>query len=117
PPGYAGARLRAGAFPPARDAAPHRPSLAGSSCHLCARIRAEHLQRGAGLADLGERGGDRSVALVPVDIDEEDVLPRPPPRRPALDLGQVERALRQRLQPAVEDPGPVAGPPGERGAV
>src|SRR5262249_54093794 len=91
PPRCGRARHRAGAFAPARDAAPYRPPLAGSS-HPCARIRAQHLQRGAGLADLDEGGGDRLVALVPIDVDEEDVLPRPPPRRPALDLGEVQRA-------------------------
>src|SRR5207247_3616373 len=52
--------------------------------------------------ELVERGGDARVRHVPVEIDEEHVVPGPPPRRPRLDLAEVHPVVRERRQGVVQ---------------
>src|SRR6185312_1258165 len=70
-------------------------------------IRAEHFDELAARLERAQRRFHPRLPGVPVDVDEEDVVPQLLPRRPRLDARQVEPRVRERLQHLVEHAGRV----------
>src|SRR3954469_19885332 len=71
--------------------------------HSGTGIGAEHLDELAARLERADRRFDARLARVPVDIDEEDVVPQLLARRARLDPRQVEAGVGQRLQHAEQD--------------
>ena len=68
-------------------------------------------------AQLLDRGQDRAVGDVTVHLEEEHVSPLGSGRGAGLDTGEVDLAVRQWLERAVECAGLVTGRHGQKGAV
>src|SRR5215467_497042 len=81
------------------------------------RIRPEDLEEEAPFADGREHALRHRVVPVALEVHEEDVLPRPPPGGPRLDLGQAEPSGRERLEDAVQRAHLVADREEDRGLV
>src|SRR4030095_10638879 len=91
----------------------HRLALGGRR----RRVRAEDLQVERAPLDAGARLLDAPLLAVALEVEEEDVLPRPPAVRTRLDLDEVDAVRRERTQHVREDAHLVAHGEHERRAV
>src|SRR3990172_8588445 len=110
-------------FPGSYGAMPRMCSLASDSQEadmegsLCGRIGPENLEELAALLDRAKHVSHVVGVPVPLEVQEVHVLPGAPLGGPRFDLGQVEPALGEGLQDAVEDARLVAHGEEDRGLV
>src|SRR5690606_30070333 len=73
------------------------------------RVCAQHLEKGALLLDLLEGLLDGPIVEMPFHIDEKDVVAQTPLGRTRLELGQVDVAIGESLEGAIQVAWPVHG--------
>ena len=81
------------------------------------RVRAQHLQPQRAPLHGGERPRHARLAAMPLQVEEEVVLPRPLAQRARLDLDQIDAVRRERPQHARQDADLVAHAHHQRGLV